>query len=114
MLRMLVNTHITSPGLTWMKEWMFLKGCTLETALVEKNQGYTDNLEGQEAKLQGHDEVLPALFRETAGPYHRDYDTSAHYESLRPVKDPRGPADMTATRKSGLRCHYPPLGGLTE
>jgi hypothetical protein len=42
-------------------------------------------------------QVLPALFRWTPGPYQRDYYTSANYESLQGVKDPKGPIGMTAS-----------------
>jgi hypothetical protein len=68
---------------------------------------------GQEAKFQqlGYGQVLPALFLRIPGPYQRDYYTSANYESLQEVKDPRGPVGMTARRKRRLWCSQPPLEG---
>jgi hypothetical protein len=44
----------------------------------------------------------------------RDYCTSAKHEGLQGVKDPRGLVGMITTRKRGLRCSQPPLGGLTK
>jgi hypothetical protein len=66
----------------------------------------------QTARWDHH--VLPGLFRRTPGSYQRDNHTSVEYESLHGVKDPRGPVGMTATRKRGLRCSQPSLGGLTK
>jgi hypothetical protein len=81
-----------------------------------KSHEFEDNQEWQEAQFQqrGYSKVLPALFRTTPGPYQRDYHTWANYESLDGVKDARGPVGMNATRKRGLRCSQPLLGGLTK
>jgi hypothetical protein len=84
-----VSVHtLTKEGKAW-------KVCTRKIARGYATGGFQEE---QRAKIQrrGYSQVLPALFRRTAGPYQRDYYTSANHEDLQGVKDPRRPVGMTA------------------
>jgi hypothetical protein len=62
---------------------------THKTAGLLKNRRFKEDMEGNEAKFQQrwYNQVMPALFRRTAGLYQRDYYTSANHEDSQGVKD---------------------------